>query len=81
MGLDLSRELLHGCPASQIQLVTRRVGVPDSDNSLKVMVKSIRRMPVLLHREVSKPAQWVNGELVVGAASSIRSDGRRSVSG
>ena len=38
----------------------------------------IRRMPVLLHREVSEPAQWVHRELMVQGQFVIDDDQRGS---
>ena len=65
MDPDLTRELLHSYHASQTQQDKHLVGVPDSGQPLKVLVKNIRQVPALLHREVSKPAQSENRKLVV----------------
>ena len=71
---DLSREILHSCNASPNSTVMHSVGAPDSEQLLKVMVNSIRQMPVFLHREGSKPAQWFNREIVVQRSQLDRSD-------
>ena len=60
--------------ARVISMVEEAVGVLDSDQRLSVLVQGIRRMPVLRHREVSKPAQWVDRELVVQRSQLDRSD-------
>ena len=44
------------------------------DQLLPLLVYGIRQMPAFLHREVSKPTQWVHRKLVVQGNQFDRSD-------
>ena len=71
---QLTRWLLHSGHDSQIQFVVRASGVPDLDQPLQLLEYSIQRMPVLLHREVSKPTKWAHRQLMVQCCKLDRSD-------